>query len=75
MPDATGDDLVSTLLAEVEEEQRLSIVLGVDLTAPAPKAEHAPSVYAPLEVWLRRSEEVHLFREQAWRDDRRRLRR
>jgi hypothetical protein len=70
LPDLQGAALLASLLAEIEEEEELSHSLGVDLTPPAPRAEHAPSVYAPLEVWFKRSEEVHELREQAWRSER-----
>jgi hypothetical protein len=62
-----GDELIAALLFEIEEEERLSQALGVDLTPPAPDARHAPLVYGPLDAWLKRSEEIHEFRASARR--------
>ena len=66
-PELEGDELLNYLLSDIEDEERLAFVLGVDLTPACPRPEHAPRVYAPLEIWLRRSEEIHAFRESAWR--------
>lgn len=70
-PDVHGDELVRLLLAEIEEEERLAAEVGVDLAPGAPDPSHAPLVYAPLDEWLRRSEEIHQFLEQARRAERR----
>ena len=67
-----GDELIQELLQDVEDEERLSAALGVDLCPAAPDPRHAPVVYAPLVVWLRRSEEIHGFREQTRRAEHRR---
>jgi hypothetical protein len=74
LPDLEGDAVIQVLLAEIEEEERLSAAIGEDLTPPAPKPEHAPARYPPLRVWLERSEEVHALRERAWRAERGRKR-
>jgi hypothetical protein len=68
--DLQGAELVRDLLREIEEEEQLAHALGVDLTPAGPSREHAPRVYAPLDIWLRRSEEIHRFREQRWRAER-----
>lgn len=70
LPDIHGEELVRLLLAEIEEEEALSRVLGIDLTPPSPDPANAPPVYGPLDVWLERSEEIHRFREQAFRAER-----
>jgi hypothetical protein len=59
--DPEGDELVSALLAEIEEDERLSGLIGVDLAPPGPAACHAPVVRPALAAWLRRAEEVHAF--------------
>ena len=59
------------LLAQIDEEERLGAALGVDLTPPAPDPSHAPPVYAPLDEWLRRSEEIHRFLQEAYRAEHR----
>lgn len=53
--------MIAALLAEIDEEEALSALVGVDLSPPAPSAAHAPPVYLPHDAWLRRSEEVHRF--------------
>ena len=58
------------LLAEIEEEERLSGLLGVDLAPPEPRPEHAPPVYGDLATWLRRSEEIHRYLEKTRRLER-----
>lgn len=63
LPEIHGDLLVQNALREIEEEEALSYAIGVDLTPAAPDPAHAPLIYAPLDVWLRRSEEIHRFRE------------
>jgi hypothetical protein len=70
LPDTAGAELLAELLADIEEEEELSRALGVDLTPPGPRPEHFPRVYAPLDVWLARSEEVHALREAAWSAER-----
>jgi hypothetical protein len=60
----SGEAVVRALLAEIEEDERLSALIGVDLNPPDPRPEHAPKVYGDLQSWLRRSEEVHRFLEQ-----------
>jgi hypothetical protein len=70
LPELEGPELVRAMLAEIEEEEALSRALGIDLTPPAPSAEHAPHAYPPLAVWLSRSEEIHAHREAGWRADR-----
>jgi len=67
LPDLHGEELLRELLAQIEEEERLGAALGVDLTPPAPDPSHAPPVYGPLDEWLRRSEEIHRFREEVYR--------
>jgi hypothetical protein len=59
--DPQGDELVRALLREIEEDEELSRLIGVDLSPPAPSRAHAPVVMPPLADWLRRSEEVHTF--------------
>jgi hypothetical protein len=71
LPELHGNALVRALLAEIQEEEALGRSIGVDLTPPGPAPAHAPLVYGPLDVWLRRSEEIHRFREEAWRAERR----
>ena len=71
IPDSQGDELLQSLLAEIEEEDRLGALLGIDLTPPGPDRTHAPPIYPPLAEWLRRSEEVHRFLERAYRAKRR----
>jgi hypothetical protein len=73
-PELEGDALIELLLRDIEDEEHLSLLLGVDLTPPAPDSSHAPPVYGPLVEWLRRSEEIHRFREQAFRAERARRR-
>jgi hypothetical protein len=68
--DLHGMELVRDLIREIEEEEMLAQALGVDLKPAGPSREHAPRVYAPLDVWLRRSEEIHRFREERWRAER-----
>jgi len=75
LPEVEGDELIRLLLAEIDEEERLSAALGVDLSPVGPDPSHAPMSYLPLPLWLRRSEEIHAFREQAWRAERQRSRR
>jgi hypothetical protein len=59
--DPEGEELVRALLEEIDEDERLSRLVGVDLSPPAPSRSHAPVVRPPLAEWLRRSEEVHAF--------------
>ncbi len=59
--DPQGEDLVRALLEEIDDDERLSALLGVDLSPPAPSPAHAPVGLPPLAEWLRRSEEVHAF--------------
>jgi hypothetical protein len=66
-----GDALINLLLDEIEEDDRLSQAMGIDLSPPAPDPKHAPLVCPPLDVWIRRAEEVHELRERAWRAARR----
>jgi hypothetical protein len=61
LPDLSGDDVVRELLQQIADEEELSSQLGLDLATPDPRPEHGPTVYPPLDVWLRRSEEVHRF--------------
>ena len=68
--DLYGAELVRDLLREIEEEEKLAQALGVDLTPAGPSRGHAPRIYAPLDVWLRRSEEIHRFLEERWRAER-----
>ncbi len=63
--DPVGDELVLAILAEVEEDERLSQLVGVDVAAAAPDPGHAPQVLPPLADWLRRAEEVYAFLEAA----------
>ena len=69
-PEIHGEELLRLLLTEIEEEEELSQALGVDLTPPAPSVNQAPLVRGPLRVWLERSEEIHRYREDAWRAER-----
>jgi hypothetical protein len=62
------DPILQQLLRDAEEEQRLSELLGVELSAPYSRFE--PPVYLPLESWLRRSEEVHRFQRSSIRRER-----
>jgi hypothetical protein len=66
-----GDELVRWLLERLDEEEQLGAALGVDLTPPGPDPSHAPSIYPPPAEWLRRSEEIHRFLEEAHRAERR----
>jgi hypothetical protein len=59
--DPEGEELVRALLDEIEEDERLSRLIGVDLSPPAPDESHGPVVRPPLAEWLRRAEEVHAF--------------
>jgi hypothetical protein len=68
--DLHGQELVRQFLQEIEEEEALGRALGMDLTPPGPINEHAPRVYAHLNTWLRRSEEIHRYREERWRAER-----
>jgi hypothetical protein len=61
LPDASGDVVVRELLGQIAEEEELSARLNLDLSPPDPRAEYGPAVYPPLDVWLRRSEEIHRF--------------
>jgi hypothetical protein len=69
-PDLAGEALVRALLAEIEEEERISRALGVDLTPAGPDPSHAPVIYPPLPVWLERADEVRALEERAWRIER-----
>lgn len=71
LPEVHGNALIRALLAEIEEDDALGRSIGVDLTPAAPDPAHAPVVYGPLDIWLRRSEEIHRFCEEAWRAERR----
>lgn len=71
LPEIHGEELVRWLLAQIDEEEQLGAALGVDLTPPGPDPSHAPPVYAPLDEWLRRSDEVHAFVEARHRAERR----
>jgi hypothetical protein len=73
LPQTTGEALLMELLAEIDDEEQLAAALGVSLTPPAPSRSHAPRSYGPLRAWLERSDEAHCHREQAWREERRRL--
>jgi hypothetical protein len=57
--DPQGEELVRALLDEIDEDERLSGLIGVDLSPPAASRSHAPVGLPPLAEWLRRSEEVH----------------
>jgi hypothetical protein len=63
--DPVGDELVLAILAEIEEDERLSELVGVDLAPVGPDPSHAPSVLPSLEDWLRRAEEAYRFLEAA----------
>lgn len=63
--DPVGDDLVFSILADLEEDERLSALLGVDLGPAAPDPAHAPQVLPDLASWLRRAEEVYAFLQAA----------
>ena len=64
-PEPSGHEVVQALLRAIEDDERLSASIGVDLTPAAP----APSASQPsdLESWLRRAEEVHRFLEECRR--------
>jgi hypothetical protein len=66
LPEA-GADFVAALIAEIEEDERLSAALGVDLTPAAPDPSHAPRSYLRPEKWIERSEEVHSMLEDRWK--------
>jgi hypothetical protein len=59
-----GESVVRELLSAIEEERQLSLLVGVDLSPPAPRPEHATQHYGSLEAWLQRSEEIHRFLER-----------
>jgi hypothetical protein len=59
--DLQGEALVREILEQMEEDERLSRLVGVDLSPPGPDPSHAPRVIPNLADWLRRSEEVHAF--------------
>ena len=63
LPDLSGDAVVRELLEQIAEEEELSERLSLDLSPPDPRTEYGPAVYPPLDVWLRRSEEIHRFLE------------
>lgn len=64
LPEVPGDLIVLRLLEEIEEEEALGRLLGVDLAPPDPLPSHAPASYGPLESWLERALEVHAFLER-----------
>jgi hypothetical protein len=55
------DPLILSLLSEIDEDEELSALVGVDLSPPGPSPSHAPPIYLPHDEWLRRSEEIHRF--------------
>jgi hypothetical protein len=59
-PELHGAPLLESLLREIEEEEHLSLALGVDLTPPRPQTLDAARD-CPLDRWLERSLEVHRF--------------
>jgi hypothetical protein len=59
-PELHGAPLLTSLLREIEEEERLSRELGVDLTPPRPQTFDSARD-CPLDRWLERSLEVHRF--------------
>jgi len=63
LPDLSGEAVVRELLEQIAEEEELSARLNLDLSPPDPRMEYGPAFYPPLDVWLRRSEEIHRFLE------------
>jgi Uma2 family endonuclease len=68
-----GESVVRELLAAIEAERQLSLRVGVDLSPPAPRPEHATRHYGSLEAWLKRSEEIHRFLERNHAQSRRQM--
>jgi hypothetical protein len=50
---------IDALVAEILEDDALSLASGIDFGPPSPVTSAPPLL--PLEAWLRRSEEVHRF--------------